>query len=222
MGTIKVTGKGQLSLRPDTVVIDMSLTRSEKDYETAVKKSTEQTREVREAFEELGFKKEDVKTGHFSIDPEYESYQEKNIWKTRFKGYIARQGLKVRFERDGEKLGKVLYAVAHLKSEPTFNISYTVKDTEAAKNELLKKAVEDSRVKAGVLAEAAGVQLGEIDNIDYSWGMIDIVTRPVNNLAMPRMMKNAAVADEAAAYNIDVEPDNIEIDDNVTIVWNIK
>ncbi|MBR0085171.1 MAG: SIMPL domain-containing protein [Lachnospiraceae bacterium] len=222
MGTIKVTGRGRMSLRPDTVVIDMSLTRSEKEYEAAVKKSTEQTKEVRKAFEELGFKKEDVKTGHFSIDPEYESYQEKNIWKTRFKGYIARQTLKVRFERDTDKLGQVLYAVAHLKSEPTFNISYTVKDTEAAKNELLKKAVEDSRIKAEVLADAAGVKLGEIENIDYSWGTIDIVTRPVNNLAMPRMMKAASAAEEAAAYNVDVEPENIEIDDTVTVIWNIK
>ena len=52
-----------------------------------------------------------------------------------------------------------------------FSIEYTVSNPEAAKNKLLGEAVKDSMSKAGVLAAAAGVTLGDIVNIDYSWGL---------------------------------------------------
>ena len=53
-------------------------------------------------------------------------------------------------------------------------MNYTIKDVEAAKNELLGKAVAESKKKAQVLTDAAGVKLGNIISIDYSWGEIDI------------------------------------------------
>ena len=36
-------------------------------------------------------------------------------------------------------------------------------------------------VLAGVLAGAAGQKLGEIQNIDYSWGHIDFEFRPMDS-----------------------------------------
>ena len=62
-------------------------------------------------------------------------------------------------------------ALAHCPVSPEFSIEYTVSNPEAAKNKLLGEAVKDSMSKAGVLAAAAGVTLGDIVNIDYSWGL---------------------------------------------------
>lgn len=62
-------------------------------------------------------------------------------------------------------------ALAHCAVSPEFSIEYTVSNPEAAKNKLLGEAVKDSMSKAGVLAAAAGVTLGDIVNIDYSWGL---------------------------------------------------
>ena len=91
-------------------------------------------------------------------------------------------------------------------------------DPEKCKNELLAKAVRDSGEKAAVLADAAGVKLGDIVAIDYSWGEIDFVTRPVNEL----MMKRSEIAcAPARAYNIDIEADDIDVSDTVTVVWKI-
>ena len=42
--------------------------------------------------------------------------------------------------------------------------------------------MEDSKNKAEVLSKAAGVTLGDIQIIDYSWGEIDFVTRPMNDI----------------------------------------
>lgn len=109
--------------------------------------------------------------------------------------------------------------VARLPAKPEFHVEYTVKDTEGAKNELLAKAVVDSRVKVQVLTEAAGVQLGQIITIDYSWGEIEFASRPMNRLAEPIMAYDAA---KESSYDFDIEPDDIEVEDTVTVVWSLK
>ena len=53
--------------------------------------------------------------------------------------------------------------------QPEFSIEYTIKNPEKSKNELLANAVKDSMGKANVLADAAGVVLGDIVTIDFSW-----------------------------------------------------
>ena len=53
--------------------------------------------------------------------------------------------MKVEFASDNVHLGKILYALANCPVKPEFRISYTVKDPETAKNELLGKAVSDAK-----------------------------------------------------------------------------
>ena len=94
-----------------------------------------------------------------------------------------------------------------------------MKDPEAAKNELLGKAVKDAKEKAAVITAAAGVTLKDIQNIDYSWGEIEFEVSPMN-----RLMKACAPAPSAcedACYDLDIEPDDIEVADTVTVVWEI-
>ena len=110
-------------------------------------------------------------------------------------------------------LGKVLYELAHCDVKVKFNINYTVKDKEKVKNDLLEKAVEDSTTKAKVLAKASGVKLKEILNIDYSWGEIDIYSSP---------MDDWMVCEAKSSYDIDIEADDIDVQDTVTITWTIE
>lgn len=219
--TIKVTGKGMLKLTPDTVRLRMELNDTEKEYEAVFRKSMEHAEQVKEAFALLGFDKSDLKTIHFEVNTEYEQYQDKrnNSWKRRFVGYKAEHVLKIEFSRDRNILGKVLYVVAALPSRPEFRIEYTVKDTEAAKNELLAAAVKDSRTKAQTLTEAAGVKLGEIVTIDYSWGEVEFVSRPTSRL-MDADLRFKSLEEDS--YDFDIEPDDIDVQDTVTVVWSME
>ena len=73
--------------------------------------------------------------------------------------------------------------------------------------------------KAQVLTTAANVKLGEIQAIDYSWGEIDFVTKPMNEM---RLMECTECEMSApAAYDIDIEADDIDVTDTVTVVWEI-
>ena len=116
-------------------------------------------------------------------------------------------------------VGEVLYALAHSSLRPEFSIEYTVADVEKCKNELLHKAIEDSIQKAQVLTTAANVKLGEIQAIDYSWGEIDFVTKPLNEM---RLMECTECEMSApGAYDIDIEADDINVIDTATVIWEI-
>ena len=116
-------------------------------------------------------------------------------------------------------MGKVLYALGHCAVRPEFQIEYTVANLEQCKNELLEEAIRDSKIKAEVLTKAAGVILGNIVTIDYSWAEIDFVSRPMDRMMMEDCCIGACADDEA--YDIDINPDDINVSDHVTVVWEL-
>ncbi len=218
--TIRVTGKGKIAVKPDRIRLVLNLTEGKESYEQTLQASTQQVETLRDCFENLGFARTDLKTLSFDIDTCYENYQaEDKSWKQRFKGYECRHSLKIEFDADNAILGRVLYALAHAQVSPEFKILYTVKDVEAAKNQLLGKAVEDSREKAQALTKAAGVVLGEVLTIDYSWGEMELLAKPMNKMMEPCMVTNERT--RMASYSMDIEPDDIEVSDTVTVVWGI-
>ena len=218
MRTIRVTGKGQIKVRPDMTRITMSLEGLYKDYNETLRLSSQDTETLKDILSGFGFERSDLKTLNFSVDTEYESYKDRDgSYKQRFTGYRYRHMLKVEFDSDNERLGKILYALANGNVRPEFRISYTVKDPEATKNTLLGKAVKDAREKASVLTEAAGIGLKDIQSIDYSWGEIDFEYRPMDG----GILAERCMAEPTAAYSLDIEPDNIEVSDTVTVVWEI-
>lgn len=218
--TIRVTGKGRIKVSPDLIRIIITLQDRHADYEEAVKKSAESKELLNGVLAKQGFENKDVKTISFNVRPVHESYQTRDkSWRERLVGYEYTHRMKIEFPVDNARLGKVMYALAHCPGQPEFRIEYTLSDPEAAKNELLAKAVADSAAKAKVLAKAGGVSLGEILNIDYSWGEVEFVSRPVM-MESRMMMTQDYCVDES--YDIDIEADDIEQEDTVTVVWGIK
>jgi len=61
----------------------------------------------------------------------------------------------------------LLRVLSHTQSQASFRISFEVKDLKPLRQQAIAEAVKNSREKAQVLTEAAGVELGEIMQIDY-------------------------------------------------------
>ena len=220
MRTIKVTGKGKIEVKPDMIRLYVNTEGIYKEYEDTLRRSTEDTELLKDLFEILGFQRRDLKTVYFNVDTEYESYQGKDkSWKRKFKGYKYNHRMKIEFESDNKRLGQVLYALAHSPLKPELSIEYTVADVEKCKNELLHKAIEDSIQKAQVLATSANVKLGQIQSIDYSWGEIDFVTSPLNEMKLMECPDCDMSA--PGSYDIDIEADDIAVTDTVTVIWEI-
>lgn len=213
---IRVTGKGKISIKPDLIRLNIKASDVLKKYEDCINKSSKSIKELRKIIENSELNPNDLKTTEFSVDTEYKSYYENDIYKREFQGYKYVHNLYINFPNDNDLLGKVLYELSKSKTDYELSINYTVKDIESAKNKLLAKAVEDSKTKASILAKASGVLLGEIISIDYSWDEIEIYSNPIDDFAI-----NAAQSFDSK-IDIDIEADDIDLVDTVTIVWEIK
>lgn len=217
---IRVTGKGQIKATPDMTRITITLEGVMPDYEQTLMISSSDTEILKDLMEDMGFKRKDVKTLSFNVNTETESYKDDNDnWRNRFIGYKYRHLVKVEFPSDNKRLGRILYALANNEAlHPDFRFSFFVKDVEGSKNELLGKAVADAKAKAEVLSSAAGVSLQEIISIDYSWGEIDFEFSPMRE---GLMLSECEDMGAVGSYDIDIEPDDIEMSDTVTVVWQI-
>jgi len=86
--TIRVTGKGKVSVKPDMIQLGLEAGGVYSEYYEAVKKSAKETGLVRDAVAKAGIDPKGPKTDRFSVKAEYENYHDRNNnWKRRFAGY---------------------------------------------------------------------------------------------------------------------------------------
>ena len=223
--TIRVTGKGKISVEPDLTIVSVGISGKEKEYSETMKKSVKMTAVLKELFSEVGIDQADVKTTSFGIEKAYKAIEEHDTGgipdflrnkKKKFDGYRFDHKVKVEFDSDNELLGRILYKLGHSKLNPVFDIAYSIKDKEAAKNRLLEEAIADSKEKAKIIAKAAGINLGEIVEVDYSWGELQFFRSTVD------MLEADDCYDEDECYPMDINPEDITAEDTVTVVWSIS
>lgn len=213
--TIRVKGKGKISVKPDMIRLDITANEVCKEYDEVIEKSALCIKKIKETVKKAGLNDKELKTVKFDVDSKYESYRDKNgNYKSRLVGFQYTQKFYIQFPNDNTQLGKILYELSHCDVNVEFYIKHTVKDITAVKNELLAKAVQDSKIKAEILAKSSGVTLVDIINIDYSWGEIEIYSEPIQKYCL-------AESTISEPYNIDIEADDIDVQDTVTIVWEI-
>ena len=66
--TIRVTGTGKVSIKPDITIINMTFSDVLPTYEEALKASTNDVKIVKDALEKAGLKRESLKTTQFNIN----------------------------------------------------------------------------------------------------------------------------------------------------------
>jgi uncharacterized protein YggE len=213
--TITIKGTGKISVKPDLIIITMRLESHDNNYEKTMKLAAESVNNLQNAIVNAGFNKADLKTTNFNIRTHYESYRDKdNNYKSRFDGYICEQGLKLEFDFNTGILSKVLSAIGKAPVEPNLNIQFSVKDKDAVSEELLVRAAENAKKKAEILTKASNATLGDLISIDYNWGDFYLYSNTNYNV------EDKCLAFKASAP--DIEPDDIDVSDTVTFVWEIK
>ena len=216
--TITIKGIGKLSLKPDQVVVSLVLKATDKNYDKAMDTAAKHLEQLRGALVGTGFAKDDLKTTNFNVGTEYESERDKNgNYKRIFIGYSVTHQLKLEFDFDSQRLSQTLGAIAACIAEPELNVQFTVKDKETVNAALLESACVNARAKAGILAKASGVTLGELISIDYNWGELHLFS-PTQYGMEDACMRMAS----AAPTSIEIEPDDIKVSDSVTFVWEIR
>ena len=211
--TIVVKGTGNVKTKPDLIVITMTLTTTRYDYAKTMELAAVELETLRKAIVSAGHEKQALKTTSFNVRTEYESYEdEKRVRKQRLVGYSCTHGLKLEFDLDMNVLGETLAAISTSGVGPRLGIEFSVKDKNAIQTALLEKAVSDATEKATVLANAAGVSLKAITHINYNWGEL-LISSKTKFETIDRM---------SLMSNMEIEPEDVEVDDTVTVVWEIE
>lgn len=220
--TIRVTGTGNVTIKPDIAIINLHFDNILPTYELALKSSADDVSVVKDAIAEAGVDRDSLKTTSFDIDTHYHSVKdERGNYKSVFDGYKYSQSLRFQFNVDNKLLGSILFQLSKLNINVEFNLRYGIKDTESAKNLLISNAIKDAMKKASIIAKAANVELDEIIDINYSWVDFEFHTRSYD-IEDGEFCKCCAKPETGAHYDIDIEPEDINRSDNVTIVYSIK
>lgn len=214
MRTITVKGVGRASAKPDLVVLSMDMETVAKEYDKAMEYAVARIELLSSTLCEIGFAKDALKTTDFDVDVKRESVKDKDgNYKSVFLGYACRHGLKLEFDMDSKRLGEVLNTISESLADPSLSVEFTVKNPSAVSAELLRSATQNAREKAEILCSAAGVKLGALVAIDYNWTDISFRSSTSYN-CMPRLV--------ACKTAMDITPDDIDVSDNATFVWEIE
>jgi len=215
--TITVKGVGSISTKPDQIILSLTLTANNYDYEKAIALSSDQITKLNHAIESIGFEKGSLKTTNFNVSTTYERVKDKSDnYKSVFRGYTVTHNMKLTFDFETRRLGEVLSALGKCPAVPEMNIAFTVKNPSAVHESLLRDATKNARMKADILGEASGVQIGQLLSVEYNWADINVYskTRFTDDVL-------ACKALSADSFSADIEPENIDVEDTATFVWEI-
>lgn len=215
MRTITVKGIGAVSVKPDLIVLRLSMETAEYEYDAAMKAAVEKIDFLNKALEAAGFEKKSAKTADFRVRADYDRRNDgKGNYTSVFMGYKCRHELKIEFDFDTKRLAKALSEISKCIAKPEISIDFTVKDSSAVSRELLKAAVKNAREKAEILCAASGAKLGELLSIDYNWGELHLYSATDYDVEGKCMMLGAA-------DDMDIEPEEIKARDTATFAWEI-
>ena len=219
MRTITVKGTGKVSARPDYIVLSLNIEALSETYDRAMTDASERIKELQDAAVFVGYEKSDMKTTSFNVQTRYENVKDRQgNYKREFAGYACSYHLKLAFDFDSKQLAKVISAIANCGAQPEISIAFTVKNPERISEELLINATENAKTKAEILCKASGNALGQLLNIDYNWGELNVFSRTsydVEDCIQPLMAMSKCAAPE-------IEPDDIDVSDTVSFTWEIQ
>lgn len=215
--TITVKGIGKISAKPDRVVLSMTLESKHKDYDKAMEMAADHIQYLNETLCSIGFEKGSVKTTDFDVRTDYDWVKDRyGNYESVFRGYEVTYHLKLAFDFDMGRLSQALATIAGCLSHPQLSIAFTVKDATAINEEMLRAATVNAKRKAEILCEASGVTMGDLISIDYNWGELDNYSHTRYDCC------EEAISPMAIGAAIDIDPEDIDVSDTATFVWEIK
>ena len=208
MGVLKAQGKGTVFAEPDIVTLSFEVAAKDWEYAESVQELNKRTDALRSSVESVGHDRTELKTTSFSVRTATRYDDGHSV----FDGYEASHCLRIQLPLDKELLNNILHSIATGGSETEMRISFSVKDRESLKRQAIEEAVSVAKKNAEVLAKASGVKLGKIEQIEYGWSEVHIYDRQVDAMC---------AASPPDQYDVDVEPEDVSAEDNVTLVYEL-
>lgn len=212
-GVLEVQGQGQMRVQPDQTLVRIHVQTTNTEAGRAVQVVTERVEQLLKKLQDAGFKKDEIKTSHFSLN-------ENNQWmndRLVRQGYTASQTMEVKFALDPKRMTRLTTVFAETQEGVTFNFSFGLSDKlkQQTKEELIRRALQDAREKASIIARSSNIRLGAIHKIDYTpkgyspYGPMEV--RAAESMMM----------DKQAQFP-QTEIQDIELTDQILVIWALE
>ncbi len=205
--TLNVNGLGSTYLTPDIAYIYIGVHSEGATASEVVAANKAQTNAVLDALKAAGVDEKDLRTTNFSIWPS-QQYSPEGVATGAI--YMVDNTVYVTV-RDLEGLGDLLDDTIAAGANSINSIQFDVADKSAAVKEARAKAVDDAKTQAQELADAAGLKLGEIQNISF-----------YDNSPYPVFEGKGGGGGGYAAESVAIQPGQLTISVSVNITYDIK
>lgn len=154
---IKVNGKGQVEAQPDMAVVSLGVVTKDKNPQIAQNTNNEISQKMINALLRLGISKEDIKTSSYTVFPDYDFIEGKQI----LTGYTVSNIYEIKV-RDIKMVGEVINTSVQNGANQINSVNFTLEDSAYYYNSALKLAVRDAASKAQAIANTMKVSLNPI------------------------------------------------------------
>ena len=207
---VTATGTGRAFGEPDVAIISVGVSVERDTVEQARADAAQAQQAVIDSLMDNGVAEEDIQTVQFSVYPQYSF--DNNRGQGEIIGYVVSNVVSARV-RELDTTGQVIDAVTTAAGNDAVvqGVSFTVDDPTELQAEARRQAVEQAQQQAEQLADAAGLDLGEIISISESGG------------AMPFGRAEAGF-DQAAAQvpETPIEPGQVEVNVTVNLQYTLQ
>jgi uncharacterized protein len=157
-----VSGSGTVYAKADIANISVGVkSGTKKTAAEATRESTVKMNSIIEELKKINIEEKDIKTSGYDLNPVYNWTDSSGQQLT---GYEAVQTLSLKI-RDLNKIGEVIAKTTELGANQIGNISFTIDDEFALKNQARESAIKEAKKKAALIAAQSGMKLGSIKNV---------------------------------------------------------
>jgi hypothetical protein len=207
-----VIGSGTVYAKADIANISVGLkTGAKKTAAEATKESTTKMNNIIGELKKLSIEEKDIKTSDYNLSPVYNYTNDRG---QELVGYEVSQNLTLKI-RDLNKIGDVIAKTTEQGANQVGNISFTIDDEFALKNQARELAINKAKEKAELIARQSGMKLGEIKSVFESSDAVSPIM-----YSNAKMELSSGAADQMAAPSIQTGQNEIKVD--VTLVYEVK
>lgn len=179
--TITVSSEGQFEANPDTAVLQFDVRGQNRQLRNAYSQAQQQAEQVRRLLRNNGIAAESAQLGTYQVQPDYDERTH------ALRNYIVSAALTVELT-DFSKVAPLVDQAGQQGVTPSQNVSFILKNMDAAKARAIRDGYEKARNEAEVLAQAAGRRLGAL-----TYATVD-VSEPIRPMYAGAMAATARAA----------------------------
>ena len=167
---LSVNGQGISYQEPDTAHVNVGVVATGSTAEEAMAANGEKMIATIDALLAAGVKRKHIQTSGLNLTPVYNHHGRPNygvpgagseLPERKITSYSVQNRVSAK-THDISQVGAMLDAVVRAGSNNIGGVRFSLKDDSFAKAEARKAALKDARIKAGQMAEGAGIKLGRI------------------------------------------------------------